>query len=418
MRFDKRNRIAAALALAGAFWAAQGAALAQDLLVRGGRVVTLAGETHEAGSVLIRGGKIAAVGEKLSAPGVPVLEAGGRIVMPSFVVPHTNDGMDRSNERMPVTPFVSVRDGIDPSQTYFENSLRDGHLALLVMPGPRTVIGGQGLVVQPYGLTVDHMSLKDDVGMKISMLPVSGSRAEHFATMREALDKAKLLYENAQAKKGEDLELTGNWEIDLEKLAIARQQWPLIRMLKGDLPAYIDCGNASDVVRALRLAKEYGLKPRLVVRGACVDAAKTMAEQKVPVVLLPPFEYEKVDAYTGERETVNAAKVLHDAGVPFAVTTRNSLGERYQWYQAASLVRAGLDRKDALAAVTSRAAAFAGMGDRLGSLEPGKDGTLVIWTTDPLSGRAWVEAAVCRGEVVYRRTEDPRLREVFGEETR
>ena len=399
-----------------ALWAAGcGVGIGQDLLIRGGRVITLAGADLDKGSVLLRNGVVEKVGRTVRAEGVPVLAAEGRVVMPGFVLAHSNEGMDRANEQMPVVPFVSVVDSLDPSQLVFEDALRNGHLNILVLPGPNTVIGGLGVVLHPFGLRVEDMTVVPAAGLKISLIPSSGNRAAHWAQLRAALDEGKRLLENKLAAAAlTSADLTGNWKLDLERLQIDRQQENLLRLLKGELPAWVECGTAADVLKALELRQEYGLDVRLICHPATYRAAPLLAEKKMGVILTGPLELVEQDPETGRPVTRRIPKIFHDAGVRFAVTTSPGTSSRALWYQAAHLVRMGIPRADALAAVTTVAADLIGLGARKGSLAPGRDGDVLVLTDDPLSGLAWVDKAIVGGKLVYDRAEDPRLVEVFG----
>lgn len=386
---------------------------AQDLLVRGARVITASGPELRRGSVLIKDGKVARVARRIKAPAdVPVLDCANRIVMPGFVLAQTSRGLERQNERVQVTPYVSVLDSLDPSNVFFEGSLRDGHLTILVMPGDATVIGGMGRIVRPVGLTVEEMTVVADAGMKISLVPRT-NRASQLAQIRKHFDDAKRHL--AKKLRDADKKPTGSTAIDLAALSVDRRKEATLRLLRGEIPAYISCGTAGDVLHALRLTKDYGLDTRLFVGPGIWRAAKMLAKHKVPVILGPTMESTETDPETGEPVTRNLPKILRDAGVSFAVTSDpSSLGGRYLWYQAACLVRYGIPRDQAIRAVTLDAARAIGLGERKGSLEAGKDGDLLVLTDDPLSGKAWVDKAIVGGRIVYDRLKDPRLAEVFG----
>lgn len=394
---------------------------AQDLVVTNARIVPVGAAEIPRGSVLVRGGRIEAVGADVAAPPeVPVLDAAGRTVLPGFVLAHTSEGMDRPNEVVPVVPYVSVLDAIDPTSAFFEDSLRDGHLTIAVMAGNNTVIGGMGRIVHPRGLTVEDMTIVADPGMKISLVPSSGNRAAHLAKLRAALDEAKAYLEKKKrdsSVKPEDL--TGNAAFDLDAFQVERRRQALLRLLQGDYPAYVACGTAGDVLAALKLGEDYGLKLRLVCGPGTWRAAPELAARKVAVILTPELEIQEWDPDAGKEVTRIVPKIFKDAGVKFALTsTSQSLGRRYLWYQAACLVRYGFTRDEALAAVTSVPAELIGLGERKGSLAPGRDGDLVVLTDDPFSGRAWVDRAVVGGRVVYERAKDPRLAEVIGSKVR
>ncbi|NRA95533.1 MAG: amidohydrolase family protein [Planctomycetes bacterium] len=391
---------------------------AQDLLVKNARVITCAGSDLKIGCVLIKGGKIAEVGEKVEAAGVPVIDGRGKVVMPGFVLPHTSAGLDgrNQNEMVPVTPYVSVLDAIDPSLPFFEDCLRDGNLSICVMPGNRTMIAGMGRVVRPWGATVESMTVAAEPGLKISVAPTSGNRAAWIAKLRAELEKGRRALEKQELEgKVGDNERTGNIALDLEAMGAKKRQLALFRLLKGDLRAHVVCQTAGDVLQAQKLAAEFKLKTLLVCGPNTWRAAKHLAKEKIPVVLSSTMVIRETDTETGEEIERIIPKIFHDAGVKFAITTSTgNLGGRYAWYQAACLVRYGMSREDALAAVTRIPAELIGIGARKGSIEPGKDGDVLILTDDPLSGRAWVEQAVIGGEVVYERSRAPRLAEVFG----
>jgi imidazolonepropionase-like amidohydrolase len=390
------------------------AGLAQDLVVRNARVITCAGPELERHDVRIENGKIAEIGSGLAAPfRVPSIDAKGKVVMPAFVLAHTTEGTDRPNEVMEVVPFVSVLDSIDPSRPFFDDATRDGVFTLNVMPGDRTVVGGMGRVIRPVGRVVEDMTIVADSGLKLSMWPTQGNRAAQVAKLRAALEDAQRHLERREVET--DTKPSGNLTLDLQTLAIERRKEALVRLIKREVPAFVACRDAGDVWSTLGIAKEFSIDVRLVLGPGCWRAADMIAKAKVPVIVSPDLEYEETDPETGKQVKRNLAKALHDAGVEFAVTSRSSaLGQRYLWYQAASLVRFGIPRDAALRSVTLHPARAIGLGGSKGSLEAGKDGDLLVMTADPLSGQAWVDTGVIEGRIVYERRTDKQLSEVLG----
>lgn len=384
---------------------------AQALLLRGGRVIPVNGPELETADVLIRDGKIEAVGKDLASDGeMRVLDVRGRVVMPAFVIPHTSEGMDRPNEMVPVTPFLSVLDSLDSSRPFFEDCLRDGNYTIAVMPGEMTIIGGTGTIVKPRGLAVEEMLITGNAGMKLSLMPMSGNRAGHLAKLRAALDDAKRHMEDQQARHAGASDV-----FDMDAFQVEQRRREIVRMLRGEIPAWIACATAADVDQALRIEADYKLDVRLVLGNDTWRAFARLKGRKLPVILAGEFQPREEDAETGKEVVRNLPKLLKDAGVRFAVTTTpGSLARRYMWYQAASLVRCGLTREEALAAVTSNAAEAIGLGARKGALEKGRDGDVLVLTDDPLSGLAWVDTGIIGGRVVYERAKDPRLSEIFG----
>ena len=387
---------------------------AQDLLVRNAKLVPIAGPDVAKTDVLIRDGRIAAIGEGLKADlSIPVIDAAGRTVMPAYVLAGTTEGLDRANENMEITPYVSVLDAIDPTRPFFDDSVRDGVYTIHVMPGSRTVIGGTGRVIRPVGRVVEDMTIVPDPSVTFSMVPPQGNRATQMAKLRGALDDAKRYLENKEAAA--DTRPSGSVKLDLERLAIERRRETMARLLKKQMTAFTYCAEPGDVVRALALAKEYGYQQRLVLGPGTWKAADLLAAEKQPVIVSPEMEAEETDPETGKPVRRELPAILHAKGVPFALTARpTSLGQRYLWYQAASVVRMGVPRDVALRAVTLTAAESIGLGKTKGSIETGKDGDLLVLSDDPLSGRSWVDVGVIEGKVVYERRTDRRMVEVLG----
>jgi imidazolonepropionase-like amidohydrolase len=388
---------------------------AQELVVRNARIVGADGKAGPKTDLRIADGKIAEIKESLGPAPVrtPVIDAKGRPVSPAFVLAHTSEGMDRANENMEVTPFVSVLDAIDPTLPFFDNMLRDGVYTLHIMPGDRTLVGGMGRVIRPDGRVVEDMTIDADSGLKISMMPVQGNRATHLAKLRAVLDDAKRHLEAREIAT--ETKPTGNLAVDMATLQVERRKTALVRLLKKEIPAFVTCATAGDVLRALELGKEFGLDVRLVLMPDTWRAAPQIAAAKVKVVLGPNFWSEERDPETGKIVRRFLPKILHDAGVSFAVTTaQTSLGQRFLWYQAATLVRHGVPEDVAWRSITSTAAAALGLENAKGALEVGKDGDLLILSDEPLSGRAWVDVGVAEGRVVYERLKDRRLKDLLG----
>lgn len=179
----------------------------KPLAFKGAKIITMAGETIEDGTIVFRDGKIAAVGADVKVPvEARVIDASDKVIMPGFVEAHTSSGMSQANETNPVVPYVSVIDSIDPMNAYFRSARRNGVTTVRVVPGNSTLIGGQAAVIKTGGEFIDDMVLKSDAGVKISLRPVSGSRMGHLAKLRKALDEAKrkLDKKNEANKEKED----------------------------------------------------------------------------------------------------------------------------------------------------------------------------------------------------------------------
>src|SRR5438552_3506472 len=183
----------AVLALAGLLAAAAWVPAQEQLAIKGGRILPIAGAAIDGGVILIRDGKIQAVGKELAIPSdYRVIDATGKVVLPGFIEAHSSRGMDQANERNNNVPFLSVIDAIDPGHDYFEDCRRNGVTTVAVVPGDDTMIGGQAAVIKTAGTYVEQMIVKRQAGIKISLRPATGrSRMSHLASLRRELDAAR-----------------------------------------------------------------------------------------------------------------------------------------------------------------------------------------------------------------------------------
>jgi imidazolonepropionase-like amidohydrolase len=425
-------------------------ATAQDqIAIKCGRIITAGQSPIDGGVILIRQGRIQAVGKDLAVPSdYKVIDATGKLIMPGFIEVHSSRGMDQANERNNNVPFLSVMDAIDPGQEYFEDCRRNGVTTVAIAPGDDTMIGGQAAVIKTAGAIVDQMVVKRNAGVKISLKPGLGrSRMSQLAALRKELDAARDAiqdeYEKPKVAGAGNDDDQGDLSVDDP---LQQQQPPaeggagqdpasdsaarreaLNRLLKGELAAYIYCELAMDVPQAIKLTKEYNLKTTLVLGHLAYKAAKQVAASKLTVVVDPTLVFWETDQRTGEDHKIIIPKIYKDAGVPltFQVTgiaggtlfrapdLPPTLGSNYFWYQAATAVKYGLPVHEALESITLRPAKMLGIDKQVGSIEAGKDADLVILTGDPLKVSTWVDTTLVRGKVVYERDKDRKLQQLL-----
>lgn len=419
------------------------AALAQTngkLVIEAGRIITQAGADIENGRIVIEGGRITAVGkaDEVEKPWDATVIGGPLLVaFPGFVEAHTSQGMDRANENIDVAPFLDIRDSIDPIAYFFEDCLRYGVTTINVQQGGNCVVGGRGMIVRPVGMTVEQMAVRPLFGMKLSARPKSGkTRATQMQALRFAFDDLKSYLEGLVEKErdeqgyakrealfqGRDLEAEKSegrpmggtsWKVEglelIPRGALDERYAPLLELLEGRYTAFFHCGDPLDVAHALEIARANGIlaKTTLVIEEDCWKAADLIAEAGVPVVLEGALVDVQRDPITGEEVETFAPLVLHEKGVRFALSSEDP-NTRAPAYQAALAIGRGLDRAVALDAVTKVPAEILGLGNEVGSLEPGKLGNVLLFSGDPLSITAWVEHVVIEGKPVYERSKDVR----------
>lgn len=433
----------------GALALAAPPALAQSsdaLVIEAGRVVVDSQTEIEDGVVVIEGGRVTAVGarDEVEVPWEAEVIGGPEYTaFPGFVEAYSARGMDRANERIDVAPFLDVRDSIDPINVYFQDCLRWGITTVNVQQGADCVVGGQGRLVKPVGITIDAMTVRPQFGLVLSAAPKSGlSRATQAGAMREAFGELRRYLEEivqdakdggdlarrealAQGRefegedaKGRPMKSEAEWTVEglelIPRGAIDEKQAPLLALVEGRTPAFFHCGGPHDVHLALETARKNGFLARttLVLQPECWKAADVIAEAGVPVVHTGPLMHTETDPVTGEETETFVLEVYRDKGIPFSLSSQNS-STNSLWYQAARAVGHGLTRQQAIDAVTIAPARAIGMEEHLGSLQTGRLGNVVLLSGDPLATTTWVEHVVVEGTHAYDRSKDPRNKILF-----
>jgi imidazolonepropionase-like amidohydrolase len=390
-----------------------------SIAITGGRVVPIEGEPIDGGTVVITGGRIAAVGgpDLKPPPGADVVDATGRWVLPGLVDAHTHLGAREEGEGWaghdtneltgPIQAHVRVLDAINPADEGFRDAVAGGVLTAGITPGSGNPIGGQTVAVHCWGRTVDDMVLRSPAGMKSALgenpkrvlgerrvNPSSrlGTAAAIRTALVDALNYLEKEKDREQEEPAERVRLTQSRDLKLEALG---------RVLRREIPWRQHCHRADDIATALRLADEFGYD--LVIDHGTEGylIADKIAAAGVPVVAGPLITARsKVEL---RNRTMANPGILAAAGVTVAIATDHPVVPVHLLIvQAALAVREGLDRDTALRAVTITPARIMRVADRIGSLVPGKDADVTIWSGDPLDVMSRVEAAYIGGREVYR----------------
>lgn len=380
--------------------------------VTGGLVVPVSAPPIERGVVLIEDGRIVAVGADVPIPpGAEVVDATGRWVLPGFVEGHGHvgiseegvgvEGNDVNEMTGPNQAAVRAIDAIDIDDEGFRDALTGGVTAIVVKPGSGNPIGGQSVALKAWGgRTVDEQVISDSVSVKSALgenpKRVYGDKKQLPSTrlgvalvIREAFTRAQdyRAARAAAAAKDEPFAV----DLGLEVLA---------RVLDGELVWDQHTHRHDDIATALRLADEFGY--RLVVNHGTEahKIADVLAERDVPVIFGPMLtSRSKVELR--DRAIANLATIAA-AGVRVAITTDHPVVPiNFLVHQAALAVKDGLPRQTALEALTVNPASFFGLEDRVGSLAPGLDGDVVLWSGDPLDLTSRAERVLISGVTVY-----------------
>jgi imidazolonepropionase-like amidohydrolase len=387
-----------------------------DVAIVGGRVVPIAGAEIDGGTVLIENGKISAVGDSVAVPdGVRVVDAAGSWVLPGFIEAHGHVGVseeaegwagqDTNEMTEPVTAHVRAIDAINPADLGFRDAISGGVLAVNVNPGSGNPIGGQTVALKCWGRTVDQMALRQPSGMKAALgenpkrvygeqKKTPSTRLGTAAVIRGALvDAANYLQRiDAEHAKPEAERKPVDRDLKLEALG---------KVLRREIPWRQHCHRADDIATAIRIADEFGYDLVIDHGTEAHLLADIIAARGIPVIIGPLFtSRSKVELRN--RSLANPGRLAR-AGVTIAITTDHPVVPiNFLVHQASLAVKDGLDRETALAALTINPARIAGIDDRLGSIEPGKDADLVLWSGDPLDVLSRAERVFMDGVEIYR----------------
>jgi imidazolonepropionase-like amidohydrolase len=380
---------------------------AQTLAVRGETVYTMAGAPIRDGVVIVRDGKIERVGPAASTPipaGMKTLSA--KVVTPGLIDAHSTVGLsgilnqshdqDQLEGSAPIQPELRAIDAYnakDPLVTWLRSfgvtTIHTGH-------GPGALISGQTMIVKTLGGTVETDMVKAESMVAASLGDEGraaagkspGTRAKMIAMLRTEFLKAQdYAAKLAKAEKGKEPAR----DLRLEALG---------KVLKGEMPLMVTVNKANDILAAIRLGKEFGLK--IVLDGAA-DAPLVLDEIKASGY--PVFVHPSMARPTGDAESLSleTASKLRAAGIPFAIPSGFEgyvPKTRVILFEAALAAANGLTMEQALASITIEPAKLLGIDARVGSLAPGKDGDLALYDGDPLEYTTHAVGVVIAGKVV------------------
>jgi imidazolonepropionase-like amidohydrolase len=369
------------------------------------------GDPVDGGTVLVTDGKITAVGSDVQVPDdAQVVDATGSWVVPGFVEAHAHMGVheeaegwagqDTNEMTDPNGARMRALDAINPADEGFRDALSGGVTTAVVKPGSGNPIGGQTVALKMWGRIVDEMLLKQPASVKSALgenpkrvygdqKKLPSTRQGVAAVIRDALTKAQdyRARRDRAAEKGEPFERDNTCEV-------------LVRVLDGELPWSQHSHRADDIATAMRLQEEFGYRLILNHGTEAHLLADVIAERNIPVVIGPLFTTRsKVEL---RNRHLRNPGLLAKAGVRIAITTDHPVVPiNFLVHQATLAVKEGLDRDEALRALTINPATIMGLDDRVGSLTPGKDGDVVIWSGDPLDVMSRAQRVFVNGREVY-----------------
>ncbi|MBZ5548005.1 MAG: amidohydrolase [Acidobacteriia bacterium] len=407
----------AAVTLVSSLASAQSTSAAHhDVVIRNATVMTVTHGNIKNGSIYIKDGKIAAVGEHVNAPaGAAVMDAGGKYLTPGIVDSHSHIALDSDiNEATsPITPHMMMKDAFDYQDKAIYRALAGGVTTSLLLHGSANMIGGQAIVIKhKYGAGRDEMlfpnappSIKFASGENPKRVyggreQLPSTRMGNFEVQREALVQAQdYMHEwdnyNEKVKRGDKDATAPKHDLKLEALA---------DVLRGKLMVQIHCYRADEILTEIAMAKEFGYK----IRGFhhALEAYKVADQIAAANIGIATF----ADWWGYKQEAWDAipwnAVIAMRKGVRVAIKSDSEDYTRRLNQEAAKTMRyGGATEEEALKMITLNAAWIVGVDDRVGSIDVGKDADLVIWDGYPLSSYGVPEKVLIDGEVYFDRSQ-------------
>jgi imidazolonepropionase-like amidohydrolase len=398
------------------------------VVFKGARIHVVSGPVIDRGVLIIRGGKIVAVGPEgqVTIPdGAPVRSVAGKVIIPGLVDTHSHVGIyprpavpahsDGNEMSGPVQAGLRALDAIFPDDPGIRMAVAGGITTANVMPGSGNAIGGQTLYVKFRGQTIDEMRIKDMKvlgGLKMANgeNPKGYGRRPHpqapmtrmkvAALQREQFIKARD-YQHKWAAYGKAV-AAGKKDATMPERDLSLD--PLVEVLERKRTVHFHTHRADDLMTALRIAEEFNFEIVLQHATEGFRIVDELVRRKIPVSLT------LVDSPGGKMETAGLleenAAILQKAGVNVAINTDDFITEsRFFLRTGAIAVRGGMPPEAALRALTLNAARMLHLEDRLGALAAGKDADFVILSGDPFSVYTHVLETYIDGKRVFNRAE-------------
>jgi imidazolonepropionase-like amidohydrolase len=385
----------------------------EHVLVRNATIWTMGPQgILENADLLVSDGRVAAVGQGLSAPaGATVIEAEGRHVTPGLIDAHIHSGLSGGvNETgSAMVPEVRIGDVLTANNIWAYRQLAGGLTTAHVMHGSANPIGGQNqLVKMRWGGTSDEYRVEDaprTVKFALGENPVR--REGRYPDTRMGTEQ--IIRDHFMAARDYQ-RAWDEWERNPQGIPPRRdlRMEALVDIMNGDISIQSHSYRQDEILMLIRLAEELGLQIDAFHHGVeAYRVAPEMAAHGAAAVVWSDWSGFKIEAYNA---TTYNVKVLLEAGVLTSLHSDNSeIAARMNW-EAAKMLRTGVTEEEAMALITISTAQVLGVGDRVGSLEEGKDGDFVLWSHHPFSTRTVAQQTWIEGRKYYDIDEDRRLR--------
>lgn len=419
------------------FFTPRSDAQSQTYAITHAKIFTVSGVPIEDGTLLIRGGKIAAVGANVEVPAdAKIIEGKGLQVYPGLFDAVTQMGLSEisavsatvdSSETGAYNPDVVAATAVSPSSEHIPVTRAAGITEVLAVPGSggfdfsgsRGVIGGQASAIHLTGWTINEMLIKKSVAMVLNW-PQIETRTFDFATFsrkEKPYTEAKQEYEKQVAELTDLLDRARHYAVALEHEKSADFERDvkleaLAPVVRGQLPLLVVVDRARDIRNAVEYADKHHLKIILAGGREAYKVKDLLRSKGVPVILRPPLALPSEEDDPYDRLLTQPAE-LAKAGIKFAIASFDNSFARRLGQNAANAVAHGLPYDEALKSVTLYPAQILGLADQVGALETGKVANVIVTNGDPLELTTDVRYLFIKGELTSRDNKHQRLYEKY-----
>ncbi|MDT8368320.1 MAG: amidohydrolase family protein [Longimicrobiales bacterium] len=386
----------------------------QAVAITGATIHTVSNGLIENGTIVFEDGVITAVGADVEVPsGARVVNGTGKHIFPGLIDAWSTVGIEEigavdvsndTNELGDFNPNVRAELAVNAESRHIGTTRTSGVLVTLTSPGGG-LVSGMSSAMQMEGWTWEEMSLEGEAALNVNWpnprpgrgrfagFPGFGGRNDaDRPTYEEQVQKLRTFFADARAYR--DAKAAG------ERVRSDSRFEAMIPVIDGEIPVIVAADGISQINDAINWSVDEGIE--IVIRGGAdaIHVADRLVANDIPVILTatmspPEREYEGYDA------AYSRAAELYEAGVRFAISGGGGAAytNRLAW-EAGVAVAFGLPEREAIRAVTQNAAEIMGIGDRVGTLEPGKDATLLITTGNPLDTMTDIEQAYIQGREI------------------
>ena len=379
------------------------------LLLKNGKIFTMADSQVIYGDILINDGKIVDINSSINEPKAEIIDVSNHIVTPGFIDGHCHLGIvesgvgavgnDMDEKSNTISPQLIVENGINTMDSSFEDAVKVGVTTVSIAPSESNVIGGKSCVFKTYGNNLDKRVVKSQSALNISigdfvkrlsdvMVEMPRSRMAITYMTRNFLQHAKKYYDE-----------TKNGNVDMKKY---NEKYESVKsVFKKETKVEVCAHKAQDIQTALRLKEEFDLDLILTffTEGYMIE---NQVDKNIPL-MLGPYLTDKSNYELLNRNSSSPAIFCSKGFITCLITNHPEVSIELLPICAAVGIKYGMSYEDALKAITINPAKALSVEDRVGSIEVGKDADLVVFDGDPFKARTKTVVTIVDGEIAYRR---------------